>query len=201
MQPGELAALITKAVDCPWLIGCTASTSKRERRAERVRAPETIDQTHAVYRSDGACRGESRTAGWGAAYWGPGQQGLGAPVAHACGYIGDDSTNNVAEYRGLRAVLRRAHRRASEPCVIDVDSLLVCRQVRGDWSCRDAELRPWYDECVALYASLRARGQSVRLRHVYREYNAVADVLANEGVDFGGVRGGSWATTAWGDAE
>ena len=126
---------------------------------------------------------------------------MGTPTTHAYGYIGSDGTNNIAEYRGLRAILRRILREAPVPSVIEVDSDLVCRQVLGTRSCQNTELRPLYDECVLLYDAARARGSDLLLRHVYREFNVVADSLANAGTDLGPPAGRVAAAAGWGPAE
>ncbi len=51
------------------------------------------------------------------------------------------------------------------------------------WACRSTNLIPIHCECVDLLEQLTAAGVSWDIRHVYREYNQVADALANQAVD------------------
>jgi len=178
----ELADLILTAVSCPWLDFCLPSGKRKERRALRARqAPPTIPEDSAAYRSDGACRDELRLTGWGAAYWARGRQGLGENDGQAWGHLGEGSTNNVAEYEGVRQALLRAVRSTPEPCIFEVDSLVVANQLLGIYGCRNPDLIPAYRECCTLLGCLTQRGQPWVLRHIYREYNATADSLATDG--------------------
>lgn len=78
-------------------------------------------------------------------------------------------TNNEAEYwsllEGLRWTLDEARRKRLPSGEIDLsvhgDSLLVIRQLQGDWKARDARMRELRDEA----AGLLARFGKVRLQH------------------------------------
>ena len=187
----DLAHVLWSAIDCPWLVCMDIESTRKERRKERVRAPATIGDA-ALYQSDGASRCESaaRRASYGAAYWRPGQ--VGAAAATFRQYIGDE-TNNVAEYHGLKVAMERAVRRPERSVVFQVDSDLVARQMaRVDASvcgCRD--LLPLHRACVALGERLDEMGTSWEVRHVYREFNQTADMLANLAIDDPGGNGGS----------
>ena len=63
--------------------------------------------------------------------------------------------------------------------------MLVAKQLQGQWSCRMPHLVPLYTEALDLLAVLRARRNTtaVIVQHVYREYNADADGLANYAID------------------
>ena len=98
-----------------------------------------------------------------------------------CGFTGLDSTNNVAEYDGIYEALKRAWKREPEPCVFEVDSKLVAEQLNGNYACRSEDLQGKYSECVSILQDLTNRGQPWQIRHIYREYNAVADALARQG--------------------
>ena len=106
----------------------------------------------------------------------------GPPTASAHGHLGSAS-NNVAEYRGLRACMRRAVREPDRDLVFRVDSLLVAHQQMFVWACRAKDIVAIYHECMELGEALTQQGKQWRIDHVYREYNATADKLANEGVD------------------
>lgn len=176
----NLRSLIT----CPWLMGSEGRTlCRKERRALNLRAPRPVPAGWVLYRSDGASRrqglGGFGEAGWGAAVW----VGRAAePTATSRGYLGTAS-NNVAEYRGLLACMRRATRKRAACIMFQVDSMLLARHQNFAWACRTLELRPYYEECVNLGRQLTRQGKRWQLQHVYREFNGVADALANEGVD------------------
>ena len=111
----ELRNLVLMSLQCPWLVRCCPTQSKKERRADRISPPlPSLGVT--IYRSDGACRGQGTHveahAGWGAAVWWGDEDGLGAGAAFATarGYLGSDSSNNEAEYIGLLQCLSRALR-------------------------------------------------------------------------------------------
>ena len=69
------------------------------------------------------------------------------------------------------------------PVVIQGDSALVLQQAAGKCACRIAGLGDLFDACRSLLRTLRARGVEIRLQHIYREFNTVADGLSNEAVD------------------
>jgi len=185
----KVAALLLTCLQCPWLSFCAPTRDRKERRARRVKAPPPVPSDCAVYRSDGACRGPERLTGWGAAYWAPGTQGRGESTATICGHVGLGSTNNIAEYQGVWAALRRAFQEPLEPCIFEVDSYLVAEQLNGRWSCRNGDLVGMHSECRHILDALTKRGQKWQLLHIYREFNTTADQLANAGVDLPGGPG------------
>ena len=114
-------------------------------------------------------------------------------MATVKGCLGQGS-NNVAEYHGLRASMRRAVRIAiAQPeraasahrVVFQVDSKLIAGHLarRTPSRCRAPTLRALFAECRTAGLELSRVGVSWTVEHVYREYNATADTLANEGVD------------------
>lgn len=69
------------------------------------------------------------------------------------------------------------------------DSLLVARQTQpfgiGKFACRCAPLWPLWTACVQHGWRLHEIGCSWHIRHIYQEFNATADQLANQGIDVG----------------
>jgi ribonuclease HI len=100
--------------------------------------------------------------------------------AHACiARPGDKVTNNVCEYRSVRAALRwvvaNAHKAAKDRDVeIRTDSQLVVNQVVGSWQCNADHLRVFRDECREMIRQLNGK---VSLVWVRRDENDVADAL------------------------
>ena len=168
-------------IDDPWLVGHPEARSRADRRRSRVRPPQALPGWH-VYNSDGASRSHSEM---------PRQASLGAElsidgaVVARLGIFLGDCTNNVAEYNGIKEALE--HARALHPSRVcfRVDSKLVCEQLGARWACRAPDLVPLYETCLEIIADLkRALGpENVRIDHVYREFNAGADSLANIAID------------------
>lgn len=89
------------------------------------------------------------------------------------------ATNNVAEYSGLIAGLRRAlELRVSEVEVVS-DSELMVRQMRGEYRVKNEALRGLFAEARRLARQIEA----VEYRHVKRAHNELADRLVNEALD------------------
>lgn len=123
----------------------------------------------------------------GAARGNPGKAGIGVVVKDKSGgilaeefeYLGDDYTNNQAEYHALLKGLEVCADLDIDEVRVYSDSSLVVNQMRGDFRVRSDNLRPLYE---------RARGLEnefgeVIYRHISREENSEADALANEAID------------------
>ena len=190
LSPDRLAELLVKCLDCPWLVRCASARDRKMRRDSRVRDPDAAPG-FVIYRSDGASRGQGgnaeRQAGFGAAVWLPDLDGLGHGPPHATcrEFLGPDVSNNVAEYRRVLECLGRAVRRRDRQIVIQVDSMLVSRQLAAhdSWACRSDDLVPLRDACRELGARLSNDGIAWSIVHIFREYNQTADTLANQAVD------------------
>lgn len=102
-------------------------------------------------------------------------------------YLGEHHTNNYAEYwgaiHGLRRILAEMEsltdREGVEPTLY-ADSELVIKQLRGEYQCRKQHLIPLHRECRML---MRDIGERLKLVHVPRAYNGLADDLANRARD------------------
>jgi GxxExxY protein len=101
-----------------------------------------------------------------------------APLASFSKCLGE-TTNNVAEYRGLVAALQYALDRHHRRVKIISDSELLVRQMQGRYKVKSADLKPLYEEARRLTAGLEA----VTLEHVRREANREADRLVNQALD------------------
>ena len=130
--------------------------------------------TEVVVWTDGGARGNPGPAGYGAVVTTPGGQVL-AEVAEGIGW----ATNNVAEYQGVLAGLRRAKELGARRVRVRADSLLVVNQQKGLWKVKNADLRPLADQA----ARLAREFDRVTWEHVPRERNRRADALANRAMD------------------
>jgi probable phosphoglycerate mutase len=125
-----------------------------------------------VVEADGGSRGNPGPAGYGAVVRDPAS---GAVLAERKEFIGE-TTNNVAEYRGLIAGLEAALEAGATHADVRMDSKLVVEQMSGRWQVKHASMRP-----LALRANeLRRQFDSVTFSWIPRAENAHADRLANE---------------------
>ena len=92
----------------------------------------------------------------------------------------EDATNNQAEYQGILACFRDALRRPERHICFQVDSMLVAMHMSFRWKCKSATLRDLYREGLILLERLRATKDRIDIFHIHREFNAIADGLANE---------------------
>jgi ribonuclease HI len=89
------------------------------------------------------------------------------------------TTNNVAEYRALIAGLEAVARLRARIVHVRADSLLVIKQLRGEWRVKHANLKPLHAEARKLLAEYEVAD----LQHVPREENTEADALVNLALD------------------
>jgi len=125
--------------------------------------------------TDGASRGNPGHAGVGVII----KDEHGTVLLSLSGYIGS-TTNNVAEYTALRALLKNVNRFPCTHLRVHSDSELMVRQLRGEYKVKDPSLKRQHQKVKAALAALPCK---VEFRHIPREENADADMLANAGID------------------
>jgi probable phosphoglycerate mutase len=125
--------------------------------------------------TDGASRGNPGRAAIGAAIY---AEEDGEVVASVSEDIGT-ATNNVAEYRAVIAGLEEAKRLGATEVDLRADSLLLVRQLTGEYRVKAPGLKPLAGRAAALLRQF----DSITITHVRRELNEVADALANAALD------------------
>ncbi len=125
--------------------------------------------------TDGAARGNPGEAGIGVIL----KDEQGAVLFSMGGYIGK-TTNNMAEYTALIALVRELQRFPCTKVVVHSDSELMVRQMRGEYKVKDPGLRRQHRRVKEILGTLPCQ---VEFRHIPREDNADADLLANAGID------------------
>jgi ribonuclease HI len=128
----------------------------------------------AVVHVDGGARGNPGPAAIGAVISTP----EGETLDEASGLIGE-TTNNVAEYRGLLLGLERAWALGVTEVEVVNDSELVARQVGGTYKVKQDHLKPLHADVLAALRNF----DRWTIRSVPREENARADALVNEALD------------------
>ena len=124
--------------------------------------------------TDGGARGNPGPAAYG--YVLEAEDGT---VLAAEGQAIGSATNNVAEYSGLIAGLRKAAELHVPDVEVVSDSELMVKQMRGEYRVKNAALRALSVEA----ASLAREFANVEYRHVKRAQNELADRLVNEALD------------------
>jgi ribonuclease HI len=123
---------------------------------------------------DGGSRGNPGPAAYGVVM----RDGRGEVVARLKKYIGQN-TNNVAEYFGLIAALDYAQTHGIRALLVESDSELLVKQMRGQYKVKSEELKPLFERAKKMSQTL----ESFRIAHVYREQNREADALVNQALD------------------
>ena len=113
----------------------------------------------------------------------PGKSGAGAVLynneieiwskAH---FVGDKQTNNYAEYMGLIIGLEEALKQNIPFLQVKGDSLLVIRQMKGEYKVKSQNILELYKKAISLAKNIK----HIEFMHVYRKDNKRADALSNE---------------------
>ncbi len=124
---------------------------------------------------DGAARGNPGPSGAGAVL----KDERGRIVAEVVAYLGDSRTNNEAEYEALILALEKARELGATGVFCRADSKLVVEQTLGRWKVKMPHLQPLRNRAAELFQSFSRSD----FRHIPREQNREADVLANRAID------------------
>ena len=149
-----------------------------------TRGPLDTAAAPLLIRFGGAARGNGKASG--------AQCGIGFAAWHrdlevyAFSQRVANGTSKEAEYAAMKAAADwaldrvRASPQEYSSVRIEGDSELVIKQLRGSYTVKAANLKPFHSRTSAAIELLR-RTIPVALGHVYRESNSRADALANEG--------------------
>ncbi|KAI9153786.1 hypothetical protein LWI28_016485 [Acer negundo] len=130
-------------------------------------------ESSCILEFDGCCKGN------------PGRGGAGAVLRSEDGDfvlrlwegVGD-TTSNAAEYRAVILGLKYALEYDFEHICVQGDSMIVCKQIPGEWQVRNENLAMLCEEARQFMDQF----VSFEIEHIHREYNSEADALANKGL-------------------
>lgn len=115
----------------------------------------------------------------------PGKSGAGAVIyENDCEiwslgvFVGINQTNNYAEYCGLICGLEEAVKMGIDCLTVKGDSLLVIKQMRGEYQVKSQNLQDLFQQSKDLEKKIK----KIEFIHVLRKYNKVADHLSNIGL-------------------
>ncbi len=97
-------------------------------------------------------------------------------VIHEGGMYLGITTNNIAEYHGVRLGLEKAHSMGARVVDFRIDSLLVVNQMNGLYQIKSRELWPINERIHELVKQF----DKVTFTHVKREFNQLADGMVNK---------------------
>ena len=127
--------------------------------------------------ADGGARGNPGPAAIGAVVTDP-HTSPATRLAIVSERIGS-ATNNVAEYRAVIAGLEAARAFPARLLRLRSDSMLVIRQLEGEWKVKQPHLKPLRARALELLGEW----PKIDLAHVPRDQNADADLLVNAALD------------------
>ena len=99
-------------------------------------------------------------------------------IAEGGEYLGI-TTNNQAEYQGVRLGLERAIELKFKRVDFKIDSMLVVNQMKGFYKIKNRELWPIHERIRELMKQF----DKVTFNHVLREFNQLADGMVNKTLD------------------
>jgi probable phosphoglycerate mutase len=123
---------------------------------------------------DGCSKGNPGPAGSGAVLY----QGNTEIWAKSI-FVGNNSTNNVAEYTGLIIGLHEAVNKNIKELTVKGDSMLVIKQMKGEYKVNSKDMLRLYGNAKGFEKYF----DKIVYEHVYRDHNKRADQLSNEGLN------------------
>lgn len=136
-------------------------------------ANNTANQVITIF-SDGGSRGNPGPSAAGYVILNSSQE----VIAQGGEYLGI-TTNNQAEYHGVRLGLEKAIELKFKRVDFKIDSMLVVNQMKGFYKIKNRELWPIHERI----RELMTKFEKVTFNHVMREFNQLADGMVNKTLD------------------
>lgn len=146
-------------------------------RKEQLIGSDVTDSTaldHAIIYADGGSRGNPGPSASGFVIMNEKED-----VIHEGGMYLGITTNNQAEYHGVRLGLEKALTMGVKTVEFRLDSLLVVNQMNGIYKIKSKELWPINERIHELIGKF----EKVTFNHVRREFNQLADGMVNKILD------------------
>src|SRR4051812_22969714 len=135
---------------------------------------DTTNLSHVIIYSDGGSRGNPGPSAAGFVLMNAHEH-----VVHEGGMYLGITTNNQAEYHGVRLGLEKAIEIGARTVDFRMDSLLVVNQMNGMYKIKNRELWPINERISELVMKF----DKVTFTHVKREFNQLADGMVNKILD------------------
>ena len=127
--------------------------------------------------TDGGARGNPGIAGAGAVAY----DENGIVLFEISKYLGNDKTNNFAEYEAIILALKKIIELDLQDDEVEfrADSKLAIEQLSGNWKVKDAGIREQFNLAKKEIEKIK----NIKFVHIPREQNKRADELANIAMD------------------
>lgn len=158
------------------LLGIVKQDKVTEESVEKIQQNDvlnTSDDTVTIY-TDGGSRGNPGPSAAGFIVLNAAQE----VVAQGGEYLGI-TTNNQAEYQGVRLGLEKARELGYKNINFKLDSMLVVNQMKGLYKIKNRELWPINERIRTLMTHFN----KVTFTHVNRQFNQLADGMVNKTLD------------------
>ena len=132
---------------------------------------KTNDLTRVIVYSDGGSRGNPGPSASGFVIMNQSED-----VIHEGGMYLGITTNNQAEYHGVRLGLEKALAMGARVVDCRIDSMLVVNQLNGVYVIKNRELWPIHERIKELMTNF----EKVTFTHIKREFNQLADGMVNK---------------------
>ena len=159
------------------LLGISQQEVPRTEKEELVSLPisaEDAEGAKLIAYSDGGSRGNPGPSASGFVIMNEHED-----VLHQGGMYLGITTNNQAEYHGIRLGLEKALEMKAKEVDFRMDSLLAVNQLNGIYKIKNRELWPIYERIKELAKEF----DKVTFTHVRREFNQLADGMLNNILD------------------
>lgn len=158
------------------LLGISQQQIQSVKEAELIskNVTDTTDLSHLIIYSDGGSRGNPGPSASGFVVMNTREH-----VVHEGGMYLGITTNNQAEYHGVRLGLEKAIEIGARTVDFRIDSLLVVNQMNGMYKIKNRELWPINERIRELVTKF----DKVTFTHVKREFNQLADGMVNKILD------------------
>ena len=139
----------------------------------QLTAPQSKPTEYSLF-FDGCSKGNPGPAGAGAVIYENNVEIYSESI-----FVGRKETNNTAEYTGLIIGMKEAVRRNIKHLKVNGDSLLVIKQMNGEYQVKSENMIPLFREAKQLHSHF----DKITFTHVYRHHNKRADELSNIGLE------------------
>jgi ribonuclease HI len=138
------------------------------------RMPKMETQFYYKLNFDGCSKGNPGLAGAGAVIY-----NLDDEYWADSFFVGENFTNNFAEYTGLILGLQKAKALGIKQLKVEGDSLLVINHMKGLYKCKSNNLIDLYKKA----SELASHFEIIDYEHIFRSKNKRADELSNMAVE------------------
>ena len=139
----------------------------------KVSYPKIYPKFNFVMNFDGCSKGNPGISGAGAVIYNDNKE-----IWSESFFVGDNVTNNHAEYAGLILGLQQAVEMDIKRLLIKGDRQLVINHMNGAYKCKSPNLIELYERAKELEKNF----DEIFYEHVLRNFNKRADQLSNEGL-------------------